>query len=71
MTDMNSMFYNCSALTNLNAPKNISAALYLLSCTNLTVESLMSVINNLATVTSSKKLILGTINLAKLIDEQK
>ena len=70
-TSLSSVFYNCTALTDLQAPKNISAALDVSRCPNLTHDSLMSIINNLATVTSSKKLTLGATNLAKLTDEEK
>ena len=71
VTSFSSAFYNCTALTDLQAPKNISAALDVSKCTNLTHDSLMSIINNLATVSSSKKLTLGSTNLAKLTDEEK
>jgi surface protein len=63
-------FY-CKALTDFKAPKNISAAISFSSCPNLTHDSLMSIINNLATVTSTKKLTLGATNLAKLTNEEK
>lgn len=63
--------FNCPALTDFKSPKNINAAIDFSKCTNLTHDSLMSIINNLATVTSTKKLTLGTTNLAKLTDEEK
>ena len=71
VTSLSSVFNNCTALTDLQAPKNISAALDVSKCSNLTHDSLMSIINNLATVSSSKKLTLGATNLAKLTDEEK
>ena len=37
---------------------------------NLTVESLIDIINNLATVSTTQTLILGATNLAKLATEQ-
>ena len=64
-------FYGCKALTDFKAPKNISTAMSFSSCSNLTHDSLMSIINNLATVTSTKKLTLGATNLAKLTNEEK
>ena len=62
---------NMPQLTDFKAPKNMGANLDFSKCTNLTHDSLMSIINNLATVTSTKKLILGATNLAKLTDEEK
>ena len=61
----------CTALVDFIAPKNISAPMNVTYCTALSHDSLMSIINNLITVTSSKKLTLGTTNLAKLSDEEK
>jgi surface protein len=66
-----STFYGCKALTDFKAPKNISTAFNFSSCPNLTHDSLMSIINNLSTVTSTKKLTLGATNLAKLTNEEK
>ena len=61
---------SCIALTDFKAPKNISANISFQYCTALTHDSLMSIINNLATVTSTKTLTLGTTNLAKLSSEE-
>ena len=63
--------FNCPALTDFKAPKNINVAVDFSKCTNLTHDSLMSIINNLTTKTSTTKLTLGTTNLAKLTDEEK
>ena len=71
VTTFSSFVIGCTALTNFSAPKNISAAIDVSKCPNLTHDSLMSIINNLATVTSTKKLTLGATNLAKLTDEEK
>ena len=62
--------FNCPALTDFKAPKNISTAMTFSQCP-LTHDSLMSIINNLITVTSTTKLTLGATNLAKLTDEEK
>ena len=48
----------------------INTAIDFSSCTNLTHDSLMSIINNLTTKTSTTKLTLGATNLAKLSDEE-
>ena len=61
---------NCPNLTNLGGFGAISADFSLSSSTNLTVESLMNVINQAATVTG-RTMTLGSTNLAKLTDEQK
>ena len=64
------MFGNCYNLTNLQAPKNIKSSINLQDCTNLTYTSLMSVINNLATVTTQSRIVLGTENYNKLTSEE-
>ena len=78
VTEMTDMLYNCTSLTNLQAPKNISAPMgfgmkFMGSemgyPTKLTHESLMSIINNLATVTETKTMNIGSKNLAKLSEE--
>ena len=56
-------------LTNFNAPMNISTDITFNS-NNLTVTSLMSIINNLSTITETHILTIGSTNLAKLTDEQ-
>ena len=61
---------NCSSLTNLGGFGAISADIDLSASTLLTVESLMNVINQAATVTG-KTMKFGSDNLAKLTDEQK
>ena len=57
-------------LKEIKAPKNISVPLYLSDSNLLTVESLLSVINNLSVVTTPADLRLGATNLAKLTSEQ-
>jgi surface protein len=70
VTSMTVMLDGCSSLVDFQAPKNISADLNLSTCTLLSHDSLMSIINNLTTVTG-KTLDLGATNLAKLTDEEK
>jgi surface protein len=64
-------FSSCYELTNLKAPKNIRCNMSLRYCEKLTHESLMSIINNLAIVTSGKTFTLGETNLAKLSEKEK
>ena len=62
--------YNgCTALVDFIAPKNISAPMNVQYATALSHDSLMSIINNLATV-SGKTLTLGSTNKAKLTEEE-
>jgi surface protein len=70
VTDMNGMFVDCTALTDFEAPKNISTDISFQYCTALSHDSLMSIINNLITVSTTKVLELGATNLAKLSDEE-
>lgn len=70
VTDMSNMFKNCSSLksilmTGINAYLNISAS------TKFEESDLVTILNNLATVTSTKILTMGSTNLAKLTDEEK
>ena len=62
-------FSGLEVLTNFKAPMNISAN-FTCTSSNLTVESLMSIINNLTTVSTARTLTIGSTNLAKLLDEQ-
>ena len=67
---MDSMFYSCSSLTEIHmygmkVSFNISAS------TKFTREALVEILNNLATITSSKTLTMGSTNLAKLTDDDK
>jgi hypothetical protein len=63
------MFYNCKSLTSLDSMQNISVDLSL-SPTILDITSLLDVIDNLATVSTSKTLTLGSTLLAKLTEDQ-
>ena len=71
VTSMKSMFYICSSLTAIHMI-NINANLDISSSTKFTREALVEIIGNLKAQTSgSKKLIMGSTNLAKLTDEDK
>lgn len=69
-SSLGSAFAGCKALTDFVAPKNISQSISFSECTNLTHTSLMSIINNLATVSSKKTLTLGSTNKAKLTSDE-
>lgn len=74
-----STFLYCNSLVNLQFGYNIKCSFSLSSSTDLTVESLLSVLNGLYDFTGNQqtptsyqgKLTLGSTNLAKLTDEQK
>ena len=71
VTNLTDFVYNCTNLKNFKAPKNISVSTSNFSGSpNLTVESLIDIINNLATVSTTQTLTLGATNLAKLTTEQ-
>ena len=72
VTSMEYIFSGCKSLKYLGGFKNLSISVtsyFLEQCPKLTVESLMNVINNLATV-SGKTLSFGSTNLNKLTAEQ-
>ena len=78
LSNTSSMFYNCKVLTNLNMdgatlPKTDLDNWYLDTCTALTVESLVSVLNALPQLPdgTSYTCRIGSTNLAKLSDDQK
>ena len=64
-------FRGCVSLTTIAGNPNFKVSLDLASCTNLTHDSLMVVINGLQTVTTTQTLTLGSANLAKLTDDEK
>ena len=65
------VFNNCNSLVDLYPPQNINAQMDVSSSTALSHDSLMRIINNLKTTTTTKKLTLGKTNLEKLSDEEK
>ena len=69
-TNFDRTWYNCTSLTTLGGFGAIKESIDLYHSPNLTVESIMNVINQAATVTG-KTMKFGSTNLAKLSDEQK
>ena len=63
-------FDNCKSLVDFYPPQNINASLTFKNCPVLSHDSLVRIINNLMTTTSTKKLTLGATNKAKLTDEE-
>lgn len=71
VTNFKNFFYNQGyALISLNSMMNISASLDLTPTSNLDINSLLDVIDNLATVTTNPTLTLGSTHLAKLTEDQ-
>ena len=70
VTDATEMFIGCSKLVDLGGFKDIKVSLSLISSPLLTHESLMNVINNLATATNSPTLTLHADSLAQLSDAE-
>ena len=69
-TKLDYIFQGCTRLVNINSMKNICIDLSLEDCPNVSVESLMSIIDNLMEVKETRILKLGAVNLAKLTDSQ-
>ena len=59
-------FNSCPNLVNFQAPKNIKTSMKITLSSKLSHDSLMSIINNLATVTTTQTLTLGSTNRIKL-----
>ena len=70
VTNMTNMFQNCSKLKEIHMI-NIDANLDISSSTEFTRKALLEIIGNLKTVTTTKRLTMGYINLANLTDEDK
>ena len=63
-------FDNCKSLVDFYPPQNFNANIIFKNCPVLSHDSLVRIINNLMTTTSTKKLTLGATNKAKLTDEE-
>lgn len=70
VTDMNSMFYYCYSLETIHM-HGMKVSFDISASTRFTREALVEVLNNLATVTTSPTLTMGSRNLAKLTDADK
>ena len=70
VTSMSFMFAGCTRLKTIHM-LNIGADLDISYSTNFTREALLEIIGNLKTVTTTKTLTMGSINLAKLKNEDK
>ena len=87
VTNISYMFYNCSSLSNLGGLENLGQAysttqsanygnykLDLSTCTALTEQSLINVLNNLYDIKTkgckAQQVVLGSTNLAKLTSEE-
>ena len=67
-TNLDYMFQNCSMLKDLKAMKNIGVDLSVKDSSELSYTSLMSIINNLKSISTVESLKLGALNLGKLSD---
>ena len=67
---MHNMFSNCTKLTEIHMT-GMKVSFSISASTLFTREALVEILNNLATVTSTKTLTMGSKNLAKLTDEDK
>lgn len=70
-TDTINCFQDCASLTDISGNPNFKVSLNLSTCTQLTHDSLMVVINGLQEVTTAQTLTLGTANLSKLTEDEK
>lgn len=70
VTSMYNIFNGCSNLTEIHMI-GMKEDFKISSSTKFTREALLEIINNLATVTTTKTLTMGSTNLAKLTDEDK
>ena len=68
-TNNNNFITLASNLVNLKAPSNINKSIAI-TAEKLSVESLLSIIDNLNSVAKTQILTIGEVNIAKLTDEQ-
>ena len=69
-TTLDYCFLDCNSLTTITGNPNFKVSVDFSSCKKLTHDSITVIINGLQTVTG-QTLTLGTVNLAKLTDEEK
>ena len=67
---MGSMFSSCSSLAEIHM-YGMKVSFDISASTKFTREALVEILNNLATITSSQTLTMGSTNLAKLTDDDK
>ena len=70
-TTFPSTFAGCDDLENIRIGGTIGQSINFSACTKLTHDSLMSIIEHLGVVTSTRTCTLGATNLAKLTDAEK
>ena len=70
VTQAPGVFEHAYELTNVTFGKNLSVSISFSFCKKLTHDSLMSIINNLATVTTPQTLTIGATNIAKLSSDE-
>ena len=70
VTDMASMFYGCSRLKSI-LMYGMKVNFDISSSQAFEKSDLVTILNNLATVTTTTTLTMGSTNLAKLTDEEK
>ena len=70
VTDLSGVFGGCSSLKSI-LMHGMKVGFSISDSTQFEKSDLVTILNNLATVTSTKKLNMGTTNLAKLTDEER
>lgn len=70
VTNTGNAFAQATELTNITFGKNLAISIAFDHCNKLTHDSLMSIINNLATVTTTQTLTIGSTNIAKLSSDE-
>ena len=70
VTNMNYMFYDCKSIKSI-LMYGMKVSFEISSSTQFEESDLVTILNNLATVTSTQTLTMGSTNLAKLTDEEK
>ena len=70
VTNMSSMFYYCYTLEEIHM-YGMKVSFDISASTKFTESALVEILNNLASVTSTQTLTMGSTNLAKLTDDEK
>ena len=70
VTDMSNMFWYCSRLEEIHT-YGMKVSFDISPSTSFTESALVEILNNLASVSTTQTLTMGSINLAKLTDDEK